>query len=185
MSSPKISFSPPHPSRFRLVITASNSSCRSYSPAQISANTRFTVSRSFGSSVRLIRSRLSTDSALYEYLAHAATPAPPYAMPWSVPPAAAVSIVVHSWLSCSFTGTLVSVSTPARAAHRSTVPWPYWLIPSSTCVRGATAESSSPPDSSWPVSDRLCQNIAAASSMLSKKSSSEYRPAPQLPSTEW
>jgi len=74
--------------------------------------------------------------------------------------------------------------TDARAVQRSTVATPTASIPCSTSASG-DAPSPDTGSTSWPSRVRLCQKSAEASSRLSKKSSSEYRPDPQLVKTEW
>jgi hypothetical protein len=135
------------------------------------------------SSACFTSSSATVDIALYENRLHPLIAELPYASPccrlegWAE---------AHSASSCSLTGTRVSVSTLALADHRSIIAWPYWLAPSMTCVSGRDTASEVDVDAtSRAICDRLCQNTAPASSTLSKKSSSEYSPAPHPPSTEW
>lgn len=164
---------------------ASNSSRRSYRLAQISAKT-FPASRSnAGSSTRLVISTAIVESARYEYRLHATIPAPPAESPCLAPPCCtpdstdAQSVVSWSWI-----GTRVRVSTLVRAAHRSIVPCPYWLIPVMTRVSGS-ATAGLDGEISAANSARLCQKRAPASSTLSKKSSRANACPPQPTSTEW
>lgn len=58
-------------------------------------------------------------------------------------------------------------------------------MPSSTLVMGLAISGLLSGAISRARRLRLCQNTAAASSRLSKKSSKEYTRSPQLASTEW
>ena len=139
----------------------------------------------FPCSVRLAITSATSETALYEKRAQAMAATLMRNAPPNVPPDDPGVLVsrASAWSIRSFTGTFTSWITDARADHMSVVPYPYCSIPLSRSSTGS-APGDGEPAISCPITLRLCQNTAPASSTLSNMSSRLNRSCPQLISIE-